>query len=56
MGALKPRGMLGQLEATKEGRSYVIRVPLEELGECLVLQLSADEARELGALLSEAGT
>jgi hypothetical protein len=46
--------MMGPLEATKEGRSYVVRLPLEDLSETLVLSLTADEARELGALLRDA--
>lgn len=38
------------MEATKEGRSIVMRVPLEGGGR-LVVEMSADEATELGNLL-----
>jgi Protein of unknown function (DUF3117) len=50
MGALKPRTGTGPLEAAKEGRTYVIRVPLED-GERLVVTLDAQEAQELARLL-----
>jgi hypothetical protein len=50
MGALKPRAGSGPLEATKEGRRYVIRVPMDDGGR-LVLSLDAQEAQELAHLL-----
>jgi hypothetical protein len=46
MGAMKPRTGTGPLEATKEGRSYVIRVPMDDGGR-LVVTLDAAEAQEL---------
>jgi hypothetical protein len=55
MAAMKPRTGDGPLEVTKEGRGIVMRVPLEGGGR-LVVELSADEASELGdALKSAAG-
>lgn len=54
MGALKPRGVLCPMEATREGRGVVIRVPLDQLRESLVLQLSVEEAKQLGVALREA--
>lgn len=54
VGALKPRGVLGPIEAEREARCVVIRIPLEHLGESIVLQLDNDEARELGTVLHEA--
>ena len=50
MGALKPRAGSGPLEATKEGRTYVIRVPMDDGGR-LVVTLDAQEAQELARLL-----
>ena len=47
MAAMKPRTGDGPLEVTKEGRGYVMRVPLEGGGR-LVVELNGDEARELG--------
>ena len=47
MAAMKPRTGDGPLEVTKENRSYVMRVPLEGGGR-LVVEMKADEARELG--------
>lgn len=52
MAAMKPRTGDGPLEVTKEGRGIVMRVPLEGGGR-LVVELSADEARDLGSQLSE---
>lgn len=52
MAAMKPRTGDGPMEVTKEGRSYVMRVPLEGGGR-LVVELKADEAKELGAKLLE---
>ena len=43
MAAMKPRTGDGPLEATKEGRGIVMRVPLEGGGR-LVVELTPDEA------------
>jgi hypothetical protein len=51
MAAMKPRTGDGPLEVTKEGRGIVMRVPLEGGGR-LVVELTPDEARDLGAQLS----
>lgn len=51
MAAMKPRTGDGPMEVTKEGRGYVMRVPLEGGGR-LVVEISRDEAQELGGLLS----
>ena len=40
----------GPLEVTKEGRGYVMRVPLEGGGR-LVVELNGDEAKDLGETL-----
>ncbi|GAB3481831.1 hypothetical protein GCM10027521_19790 [Amycolatopsis cihanbeyliensis] len=53
MAAMKPRTGDGPLEVTKEGRGLVMRVPLEGGGR-LVVELSAEEAKDLGAALQEA--
>jgi len=50
MAAMKPRTGDGPLEVTKEGRGYVMRVPLEGGGR-LVVELNGEEARELGEKL-----
>ena len=47
MAAMKPRTGDGPLEVTKEGRGYVMRVPLEGGGR-LVVELNGVEAKELG--------
>jgi len=47
MAAMKPRTGDGPLEVTKEGRSIVMRVPLEGGGR-LVVELNAEEATALG--------
>jgi hypothetical protein len=52
MAAMKPRTGDGPLEVTKEGRGIVMRVPLEGGGR-LVVELNADEARDLGSQLVE---
>lgn len=53
MAAMKPRTGDGALEVTKEGRGYVMRVPLEGGGR-LVVELNAAEARALGEALTTA--
>jgi hypothetical protein len=50
MAAMKPRTGDGPLEVTKEGRGYVMRVPLEGGGR-LVVELNGDEAKDLGKAL-----
>ena len=50
MAAMKPRTGDGPMEVVKEGRSYVMRVPLEG-GRRLVVEISADEVKELGDAL-----
>jgi hypothetical protein len=49
--AMKPRTGSGPIEATKEARSYVIRVPMDD-GSRLVVSFTLDEAKELAALLT----
>jgi hypothetical protein len=44
--AMKPRTGSGPIEATKEARSYVIRVPMDD-GSRLVVSFTLDEAKEL---------
>ena len=55
MAAMKPRTGDGPLEATKEGRGIVMRVPLEGGGR-LVVELTPDEAAALGEELKNAVT
>lgn len=50
MGAMKPRAAAGPMEVEKDGRNFVIRVPMED-GERLVVALDPQEAEELGQLL-----
>jgi hypothetical protein len=50
MAAMKPRTGDGPMEVTKEGRGYVVRIPLEGGGR-LVVEMSLDEAKELDAQL-----
>ena len=53
MAAMKPRTGDGPMEVTKEGRSIVMRVPLEGGGR-LVVEMTPDEADQLGTALSGA--
>jgi Protein of unknown function (DUF3117) len=53
MAAMKPRTGDGPLEVTKEGRGFVMRVPLEGGGR-LVVELNATETRALGDALTSA--
>jgi hypothetical protein len=53
MAAMKPRTGDGPMEVTKEGRSYVMRVPLEGGGR-LVVELNVTEVTELGEKLTAA--
>lgn len=52
MAAMKPRTGDGPMECPKEGRGYVLRVPLEGGGR-LVVELNAQEVRDLSAVLSD---
>lgn len=47
MAAMKPRTGDGPLEVTKEGRSILLRMPLEGGGR-LVVEMKPDEASALG--------
>lgn len=51
MAAMKPRTGDGPLEAVKEGRLIVVRVPLEGGGR-LVVSINDEEAAELHRALS----
>ena len=53
MAAMKPRTGDGPLEAEKEGRGIVMRIPSEGGGR-LVIELSAEEAKELAQALANA--
>ncbi|GAB3564970.1 DUF3117 domain-containing protein [Spelaeicoccus albus] len=53
MAAMKPRTGDGPMEASKEGRGVIMRVPLEGGGR-LVVELTADEAGELASSLADA--
>ena len=46
MAAMKPRTGDGPLEVVKEGRSIIMRVPLEGGGR-LVVEITPDEIKEL---------
>ncbi|MCT2072104.1 DUF3117 domain-containing protein, partial [Micrococcus lylae] len=46
MAAMKPRTGDGPMEVTKEGRSLIMRVPIDGGGR-LVLELNNEEAAEL---------
>lgn len=52
MAAMKPRTGDGPMECPKEGRGYVLRVPLEGGGR-LVVELTAADVKELGAVLAD---
>ncbi len=53
MAAMKPRTGEGPLEATKEGRGIVMRIPSDGGGR-LVIELKSEEAEELAAALNAA--
>ncbi len=53
MAAMKPRTGDGPLEATKEGRSIIMRIPTEGGGR-LVIELTPEEAAELANALGQA--
>jgi hypothetical protein len=46
MAAMKPRTGEGPMEVTREGRSLIMRIPLEGGGR-LVLEITPEEARSL---------
>ena len=48
MAAMKPRTGDGPLEVVKEGRSIIMRMPLEGGGR-LVLEISPEEVKDLAA-------
>lgn len=50
MAAMKPRTGDGPMEVTKEGRSLIMRVPIDGGGR-LVVELNASEAAELKTCL-----
>lgn len=50
MAAMKPRTGDGPLEVVKEGRGYVMRLPLEGGGR-LVVEVNAEEVQNLGDAL-----
>ena len=50
MAAMKPRTGDGPLEGVKEGRSIIMRMPLEGGGR-LVLEISPEEVKDLAAAL-----
>ena len=52
MAALKPRTGDGPLEVTKEGRGIIMRMPVEGGGR-IVIEMTPDEARDLGSQLSQ---
>ncbi len=52
MAAMKPRTGDGPLECPKEGRGYVLRVPLEGGGR-LVVELNAQEVTDMANVLAE---
>jgi hypothetical protein len=53
MAAMKPRTGDGPLEVTKEGRSIILRMPLEGGGR-LVVEMTPDEVQALAGALSAA--
>lgn len=50
MAAMKPRTGDGPLEVVKEGRSIIMRMPLEGGGR-LVLEISPEEVKDIAAAL-----
>ena len=53
MAAMKPRTGDGPLEIEKEGRSHILRIPVEGGGR-LVISLSKDEVKDLADTLTAA--
>lgn len=52
MAAMKPRMGDGPMEAVKEGRGIVVRIPIDGGGR-LVVELNAEEAEALGKALCQ---
>ena len=52
MAAMKPRTTGGEMEAVEESSKIVMRIPSDGGGR-IVIELSKDEAAELGSLLTE---
>lgn len=52
MAAMKPRTTGGTMEAVVESRKIVMRIPSDGGGR-IVIELSKEEASELGSLLRE---
>ncbi|KAB1647631.1 MULTISPECIES: DUF3117 domain-containing protein [unclassified Pseudoclavibacter] len=52
MAAMKPRTGDGPMEAVREGKVIVVRVPLEGGGR-LVVSVTPDEAKELHSVLAD---
>jgi len=52
MAAMKPRTGDGPMEAVKEGRLIIVRVPLEGGGR-LVVSVNDEEAKELHGVLGD---
>ena len=53
MAAMKPRTGSGDMEAVLENRKIVMRIPSDGGGR-LVIEMSKEEAAEMGGLLTEA--
>lgn len=53
MAAMKPRTGDGPMEATKEGRGIVMRLPIDGGGR-LVIELTQEEAADLARVLTDA--
>ena len=52
MAAMKPRTGDGPMEAVREGRVIIVRVPLEGGGR-MVISVNDEEARELRDVMTE---
>ncbi|MDY3127868.1 MAG: DUF3117 domain-containing protein [Corynebacterium sp.] len=52
MAAMKPRTTGGTMEAVEESRKIVMRIPSDGGGR-IVIEMSKEEAAQLGALLTE---
>jgi hypothetical protein len=50
---MKPRTGDGPMEVVKEGRGYILRLPLEGGGR-LVVEMNAEEVKQLGDTLQAA--
>lgn len=54
MGALKPREGPGELEAAREARRVIVRIPVDERAERVVFTVDDQEAKELATRLADA--